>query len=139
MLRKPPNYYFDDRHPAELSRADLLRDVEERIASGARVLKYSVVFLPQAMQFHKLLNRRELVALANDWRRVLVDDPANARPIVSALLVGRVTITPIVPKRRWVLKGEGTLAGLFERAIFPSVWRPHRDSNPGFGLERATS
>ena len=35
--------------------------------------------------------------LAADWRRVLVDDPMNARPIVSSLLKGRVMFTPIEP------------------------------------------
>jgi len=35
--------------------------------------------------------------------------------------------------------GEGTLVGLFEKADYPLVVRPHRDSNPGLGLERAAS
>ena len=88
--------------------------------------------------------RDELMALATAWRRVLVDDPRNARPIVSSLLKGRVTIEPVADARkRWTLRGEGTLIGLFQAVIpgksFPLVWRPQRDSNPCFGLERATS
>jgi hypothetical protein len=68
--------------------------------------------------------RAELLALAQSWRHVLADDPTHARPIVSALLRGRVTFTPLAESKRWELKGEGTLAGLFSREIFPSVWRP---------------
>ena len=36
--------------------------------------------------------RRELLAMVTSWRRVLADDPTNARPIVAGLLKGRVTI-----------------------------------------------
>ncbi|MBZ5560594.1 MAG: recombinase family protein [Acidobacteriia bacterium] len=79
--------------------------------------------------------RDELIALANSWRQVLAADPVNARPIVSSLLIGRVTITPLAERKRWELRGEGTLTGLFSREVFPSRWRPQRDSNPRFGLE----
>jgi hypothetical protein len=69
--------------------------------------------------------RLELRALAGAWRQVLVDDPTHARPIIASLLNGRVTITPMATaKHRWMLTGEGTLAGLFQRAVFPSGWRP---------------
>lgn len=74
--------------------------------------------------------RAEVLELAYSWRRVLADDPLHARPIVSALLSGRVTFTPIEHARRWELKGAGTLTGLFTREVFPSGWRPQRDSNP---------
>jgi len=47
-----------------------------------------------------------------DWRRVLVDDPLNARPIVSSLLIGRVTFTALDERHRWRIDGEGTLAGV---------------------------
>src|SRR5262249_9395045 len=81
--------------------------------------------------------RDELLTLAESWRRVLAEDPTNARPIVSSLLKGRVIFTPLQKPKWWQLRGEGTLIGLFTREIFPSVWRPQRDSNPCFGLERA--
>jgi hypothetical protein len=61
--------------------------------------------------------RTELLALASEWRRVLVDDPTHARPIVSALLKGRVTFTPMPEPKRWQVRGEGTLAGLFSRVF----------------------
>ena len=83
--------------------------------------------------------RDELLDLANEWRRVLVSEPMHARPIIATLLEGRVTITPTGRPKEWELAGTGTLSGLFTRAIFPSGWRPHRDSNPGFSLERAAS
>jgi hypothetical protein len=79
--------------------------------------------------------RDELHVLAASWRRVLADDPTHARPIVSALLTGRVTFTPLSKPKRWELRGEGTLAGLFAREMFPSDWRPQRDSNPCVRLE----
>jgi hypothetical protein len=64
--------------------------------------------------------RRELMDLARSWRQVLVAGAKHARPIVTALLVGRVTITPALDAARtWILRGEGTLRGLFERAILP--------------------
>jgi hypothetical protein len=62
--------------------------------------------------------RGELLSLAASWRHVLADDPTHARPIVSALLKGRVTITPTrAQARMWTLSGEGTLVGLFERVV----------------------
>ena len=66
--------------------------------------------------------RDELLTLAGSWRQVLADDPTHARPIVSSLLKGRVTITPIeMVRKRWTLTGEGSLVGLFERALFPGM------------------
>jgi DNA invertase Pin-like site-specific DNA recombinase len=76
--------------------------------------------------------RGELIELADSWRRVLADDPTHARPIISALLVGRVTITPAAGKR-WMLTGAGTLTSLFERTIFPSRWRPQREQGIRIG------
>jgi hypothetical protein len=75
--------------------------------------------------------------MAGDWRRILADDPTNARPVVSALLNGRVIITPTSRSKEWTLSGEGTLVGLFARAIvptiYPSVVRPQADPWKGAG------
>jgi hypothetical protein len=71
--------------------------------------------------------RDELLTIAGEWRHVLADDPTNARPIVSSLLKGRLTITPTT-KNRWTMSGEGTLAELFRLEIFQSGWRPQRDT-----------
>jgi hypothetical protein len=76
------------------------------------------------------------MALAGSWRRVLVDDPTHARPIVSSLLKGRVTIVPMkVAKKRWVLTGEGTLTGLFKMVIFPGMTEL---LSPRYGVPNAT-
>jgi hypothetical protein len=83
--------------------------------------------------------RDQLLELAHGWRHVLAHDVAHARPIVTTLLKGRVTFDPLAAPHEWRARGEGTLVGLFERAVFPLVVRPHRDSNPGLGLERAAS
>ena len=72
--------------------------------------------------------RADVLTLAGSWRRVLAEDPRNARPIVSALLIGRVTIRPTTP-RQWELSGEGTLVGLFRKRVFPLGWRARQDSN----------
>ena len=72
--------------------------------------------------------RRDLLDLADAWRSVLGHDPTNARPIVTALLIGRVTMTPTTERKVWKLRGKGTLSGLFTREICRKVVRPHRDS-----------
>ena len=59
--------------------------------------------------------RDELHGLVASWRSVLVHDPTNARPIVSSLLRGRVSLTPLEARKRWRLRGDGHLIGLFER------------------------
>jgi len=63
--------------------------------------------------------RRELLALSDDWRRVLVGEPEHARPILTTLLDGRVTFTPTGRPKHWEMHGTGTLSGLFSREIFP--------------------
>jgi hypothetical protein len=60
--------------------------------------------------------RDELMTLADSWRQVLAEDPPHARPILSELLKGRVSFTPMM-KRRWTVRGEGTLTGLFSKAL----------------------
>jgi site-specific DNA recombinase len=76
--------------------------------------------------------RDELLTLAGSWRRVLADDPMHARPIVSSLLKGRVRIAPMRHERkRWILSGEGSLVGLFERAVFPGM---REILSPGYGV-----
>jgi DNA invertase Pin-like site-specific DNA recombinase len=59
--------------------------------------------------------RQELLDLAGTWRQVLAKDPEHARPVVSQLLIGRVTFTPTSTSKCWDLEGKGTLAGLFTR------------------------
>lgn len=70
--------------------------------------------------------RGELLDLAQSSRTVLADDPTHARPVVSSLLKARVTILPTVPDE-WVISGEGTLIGLFERTLsgYPEHYVPN--------------
>jgi hypothetical protein len=72
--------------------------------------------------------RSEVLTLADSWRRVLADDAHNARPIISSLLIGRVSIAPTMKPREWEMRGEGTLAGLFQ-TTFGLGWRPRAESN----------
>jgi len=63
--------------------------------------------------------RDDLMTLATSWRQVLVDDPANARPVVSSLLKGRVAFTPTAKAGEWEARGKGSFEQLFTR-VFPS-------------------
>jgi hypothetical protein len=62
--------------------------------------------------------REELMTLAGNWQRVLSNDVANARPIVTTLLRGRVTFTPMRSETKcWRMRGEATLGTLFSKTI----------------------
>jgi hypothetical protein len=63
----------------------------------------------------------ELLTLANRWRDALAADVANARPIVSKLLTGRLTFTPLESRGEWSMSGKGTLIGLFSGSRVPST------------------
>jgi hypothetical protein len=106
---------------------EALRTREEHRAS-LEVERRSIAARQRTQATDATRVREELTDLAGRWRKVLAGDPEHARPILSRLLVGRVTFTPI-ERHRWEMKGEGTLAGLFTRELFPSVWRPQRDSH----------
>ena len=77
------------------------------------------------------------------WREVPGSRIPQARQIVSKLLVDRL----IRPEGRagqngFTFEGTGTVEKLIS-GVLPGplymVWRPHRDSNPSLGLERAAS
>jgi len=74
--------------------------------------------------------RRELEQRADDWRIVLTDDPDHARPIVTKLLDGRVTITPLDEPRQWQITGNATFAGFFREIAYPQGVRPHAELHP---------
>lgn len=59
--------------------------------------------------FDQTTTRRELLTLARDWRKVLATDPTNARPIVSALLDGRVTAVSVTAPTRAAVQGDNDL------------------------------
>ena len=54
--------------------------------------------------------------MAGSWRQVLANDPLHARPIISGLLQGPVTSTPL-SFRKWRLNGSGSLIDLFSRDL----------------------
>jgi hypothetical protein len=82
---------------------------------------------------------QELRAPVREWKALLARQPLLSRQIV-AKLVGehRIVFTPR-EDGACEFRGHATLGKLFEGIVLPQVWRPHRDSNPSFGLERATS
>jgi site-specific DNA recombinase len=60
--------------------------------------------------------RGELLALAADWRGVLVSAPTEVRPLLSQLLTSRVRFLPS-HDHRWEIRGQATLTGLFSRLV----------------------
>jgi site-specific DNA recombinase len=79
-----------------------------------------------------------------EWRELLGRHPDQARALLELLLDGTpLRFTPIDEPTRCGFRFEGDLVigGLLEGAVTHTNgrWRPHRDSNPGFSLERAAS
>ena len=75
-----------------------------------------------------------LMSPTADWRGLLTANVAQARQILRKILDGPLQMTPLK---------DGSGVRLTGRANYGKVvqlgWRPRRDSNPCFGLERATS
>ncbi len=95
-----------------------LRDREARLV-GLRAERDALRGAEQhGRQFDARRVHEELSELATSWREVLAGSPTHARPILSKLLVGRVTFTPLSEPKRWELRGRGTISGLFD-AVFP--------------------
>ena len=66
-----------------------------------------------------------------------------ARQVLTRLIDGRIVFTPDLDTRSYAFEGTATLGNLLKGIVLPksgqtlrSVWRPQRDSNPRFGLER---
>jgi site-specific DNA recombinase len=100
---------------------EVLRALEARsesLQAERRALDGRGRDMPSATQL-----RADLMNLAHSWRRVLAEDSTNARPIVSSLLLGRITYTPL-EDGRWKLTGEATLSGLFSRVFSVGVASP---------------
>ena len=86
---------------------------------------------------------RQARQLLADWRAVLVRRPQEARLVLRELLAGEpIRFTPIEEstRRGYRFEGSAVIGGLLEGVVVTNGnWRPHRDSNPGFSLERAAS
>jgi site-specific DNA recombinase len=117
---------------AEDQRQRLLRQRDELPAASAyRMLDW------------RLMERQAREKLAS-WRTLATRHPAEGRQLLRELLVdgSPVRLTPIENGRQRGFSFEGIayVGGLFEGLAFTNGnWRPHRDSNPGFSLERAAS
>jgi site-specific DNA recombinase len=86
---------------------------------------------------------RQARQLFDQWRTVLAHQPQHARTVLRELLAGEpIRFTPIEEstRRGYRFEGSAVIGGLLEGVVVTNGnWRPHRDSNPGFSLERAAS
>ena len=117
---------------------DAVRDREARLAALSSKRE---TLRSRARTANRLDGRRvrdELRELAKEWRRVLIGAPAHARPLLSKLLVGRVTFTPLKEPKRWELRGQGTISELF-RAVLPLGMAPQRDEISTSGYPRGST
>jgi hypothetical protein len=87
-------------------------------------------------------------AHAVDFQGLLRANTTEARRVLATLLDGRLTFTPKRDGRRTFLRIYGRWHDSTDSRgdswrdfgnLHHKVWRPHRDSNPGFSLERAAS
>ncbi|HYE87247.1 MAG TPA: recombinase zinc beta ribbon domain-containing protein, partial [Vicinamibacterales bacterium] len=97
--------------------ASLVPALRDREAAIARLHgEYSrLQALPAAIDPVKV--RAQLLALAADWKQLLVGEPDHARPLLSSLLVGRLKFKPQERPHAWELSGRGTIAGLIARVF----------------------
>ncbi len=79
-----------------------------------------------------------------DWRGLLTRNVESGRDVLRTLLVGPLRFTPVIDERRRGYRFAGAIAldrlvaGVIELTTLTG-WRPQRDSNPRFSLERAAS
>ncbi len=115
-----------------------LRDRESRLDN----LRAESEALRSRKQNARQLDGRRIAAelreLAKHWRDVLAGEPAHARPILTKLLVGRVSFTPLEDPKRWELRGQGTIVGLFQ-TILPLGMAPQRDEMSTSGYPRGST
>jgi hypothetical protein len=62
--------------------------------------------------------RLALEGMANGWRQILREEPEHARPIIGALLDGRVMFPP-TGRRSWKMEGTRDTLRPFSRATCP--------------------
>jgi site-specific DNA recombinase len=72
------------------------------------------------------------------WRALLTEQVEDGRELLRQVLAGPLRFTP--DGTRYRFEGEAAIGRRCqERLDSQLMWRPHRDSNPGFSLERAAS
>ncbi len=116
---------------AALGERERQREVLKLDAAGLE----SLAKVSQA-DVHRL--ESSLRAKVKDWRAVLGRQAPISRQIVAKLLDGRIVFTP-QEDRSWTYVGQASYGKILQGVVLPWRWRPQRDSNPCFGLERATS
>jgi site-specific DNA recombinase len=82
---------------------------------------------------------RDIRARVKDWRGVLDRQTPVARQIVGKLLGDQRLVFTAKKDKTYEFTGRASLGALLQGAVLPLDWRPRRDSNPCFSLERATS
>jgi hypothetical protein len=84
--------------------------------------------------------REDLARRVADWRTSAARSVAQERQVLRKLLRGRGLMTPR-EDGKVELSGQADYGKLFSGILLSPQqrWRPQRDSNPCFGLERATS
>ena len=83
-------------------------------------------------------------ATPREWRSLLARQAPEARTVLRLLFEDRkIAFTPVATgEREFEFAGDAGVGGLIAGAVASCSrgrWRPHRDSNPGFSLERAAS
>jgi hypothetical protein len=102
---------------------DALKAADSRGAARGRLGRAPA---PQPREAPAALRRRAR-AVVNDWQAVLTRRAPQARRMMRALLVGRLSFRPDGVKR-WTFSGTGTLRGMLGRRAaggLPRRWRPH--------------
>jgi hypothetical protein len=94
----------------------------------------------KAMQVSPTLLREKLKAVLHDWQATLSRHAPETRLVMPRLIEGRLELTPRADERGefYEFQGMGTIEPVLA-GILPQTWRPQRDSNPCFSLERAAS
>ena len=89
----------------------------------------------EAPDRHRL--REALTLRVADWRDILRSNPAQGRRVLQEL-IGPIELWLDGSIPAWVThtQTDGLIRGV---EGWSNVWRPHRDSNPGFSLARAAS
>ena len=80
-------------------------------------------------------------ARLDDWRGLLARHVPQAQQILKKLLAGPVRFMPEREgiRQGWRFSGAATLESCLRGRRLQLRWRPQRDSNPRFSLERAAS
>lgn len=119
----------------------LLKTIEERERSRAEIQDQiaALVGLENISKTDVQRIENDLKTRVREWRELLGRQIPIARQIVGKLIgEHRIEFVP-QPTGEWTFSGQATLGKLLSGVVLPLGWRPHRESNPSLGLERAAS